>query len=104
MDDNPTHVEMLARHDRAVSVHDRRLDAHGEQLGEIRTTLATLTEIERQNQQRIDESYKRIDRVDARVTALEARPARRWDTAVTAALTAVAGGLAGYVLAGAGLG
>ena len=45
MDDNPTHVEMLARHDRAVSVHDKRLDAHGEQLGEIRTTRATLTEI-----------------------------------------------------------
>ena len=104
MDDNPTHVEMLARHDRAVSVHDKRLDAHGEQQGEIRTTLATLSEIERQNQQRIDESYQRIDRVDARVAALEARPARRWDTAATAALTAVAGGLAGYVLAGAGLG
>ena len=103
MEDNPKHVEMLARHERAVAVHDKRLDAHGEQLDEIRTTLATLTEIERQNQQRIDESYARIDRVDARVAALEARPARRWDSLATAALTALVGGLAGYLMAGAGL-
>lgn len=103
MEDNQTHVQMLAKHDRAVSVHDKRLDAHGEQLDEIRTTLATLTEIERQNQQRIDESYHRIDQVDARVAALEARPAKRWDSLATAALTALVGGLAGYVLAGAGL-
>ena len=42
--------------------------------------------------------------VSRHVAALEARPARRWDSLATAALTALVGGLAGYVLAGAGIG
>lgn len=97
MEDNPTHVEKLARHDRAVEVHDKRLDAHGAQLDEMRVLLATLTELEKQN-------AKLIADTQSRLAALEARPARRWDSLATAALTAVAGGLAGWVLAGAGVG
>ena len=83
-------------HDRAIRVHDQRLDAHSERLDEMGRLMVKLTDIEEQNQ-------RRIDSVDARLAALEGRPARRWDSLATAALTALVGGLAGYLMVGAGL-
>ena len=65
-------------------------------LDEMGRLMVKLTDIEEQNQ-------RRIDSVDARLAALEGRPARRWDSLATAALTALVGGLAGYLMAGAGL-
>lgn len=91
------HCEEHRAHERAIEVHDKRLDAHGSEIERMQVLLAKLTSIEEQNQARIDGH-------EARLAALESRPARRWDTAVTAALTALAGGLAGYMFAGAGLG
>ena len=96
MEDNSNHIAMLAKHERAVGAHDKRLDSHSEQIDEMQKLLVKLTQIEEQNQ-------ARINSVDARVAALEARPARRWDSLATAALTALVGGLAGYLMAGAGL-
>ena len=51
-------------------MHDKRLDSHGGQIDDIKETLAALREIERQNQER-------IDRMDERIAALEAVPAKR---------------------------
>lgn len=77
-------------------MHDKRLDSHGGQIDDIKETLAALREIERQNQER-------IDRMDERIAALEAVPAKRWDSLVGYALTALAGGVAGMAMAHMGL-
>ncbi len=90
------HCEDHAAHGRAISVHDKRLDSHGGQIDDIKETLAALREIERQNQER-------IDRMDERIAALEAVPAKRWDSLVGYALTALAGGIIGMAMAQMGL-
>lgn len=86
---NPAHV-------RAIDMHDKRLDAHSADIHEMQKLLVKLTQIEKQNQER-------INAMEQRIAEIEARPARRWDTLVVAVLTTLAGGLGGYLLAGAGL-
>lgn len=77
-------------HSRAIAHHDSRLDAHGEQLDRLSQALASLTEIERQNQER-------IDKMDERISALENIPASRWNQSVNYMLTAGLGAIAGYM-------
>lgn len=84
-------------HARAIEKHDERLDAHGRQLDTLAETLAALKEIERQNQER-------IDAMDRRIAELEAQPAKRWEKAVTVAITGVVGAVVGMALAAAGMG
>ena len=76
-------------HDRAITHHDKRLDAHGEQLDKLSAALASLTEIEKQNQ-------VRIDKMDERISVLESVPASRWNKASEYALTAVLGAAIGF--------
>ena len=76
-------------HDRAIRDHDRRLDAHGEQIDKLSAAVASLTEIERQNQER-------IDKMDERLAALESVPASRWNKATDYALTALLGAVIGF--------
>ena len=83
-------------HSRAIGQHDNRLDAHTHQLDKLSETLARLTEIEHQNQ-------LRIDKVDERLAALESVPADRWHKASDYVLTAVLGLVIGVVAANAGL-
>ena len=88
MDD---HCEEHSAHARAISSFDKRLDAHGSQLDALNETLAALKEIERQNQQRIDD-------IDMRVTAVEQKPGKRWDELVSRALLVAMAAIAGYAL------
>lgn len=76
-------------HERAIQHHDRRLDAHGEQIDKLSAAVASLTEIERQNQER-------IDKMDERLAALESVPASRWNKATDYALTALLGAVIGF--------
>lgn len=78
-------------HERAIGSHDKRLDAHGSQLDALNETLAALKEIERQNQQRIDD-------IDMRVTAVEQKPGKRWDDLVSKTLLVATAAIAGYAL------
>lgn len=79
-------------HERAIAVHDKRLDAHGDAIDDLRTAIVKLTDIERQNQTRIDAMEDALreakESMDERISQLEARPGRRWDTAVTVVVTA----------------
>lgn len=97
MEDTSAHVAKLAEHDRAVRVHDKRLDSHGEQIDEMQKLLVKLTELERQNAELIRDTQRRL-------AAIESKPAKRWDALGAAALTALAGGIVGYLLAGLGIG
>lgn len=83
-------------HARAIRKHDERLDFHGSQLDTLGETLATLKEIECQNQER-------IDALEGRVSQLESVPNERWEKAVSAMLTAIVGAVVGMALANAGI-
>ena len=88
-------------HERAIDQHDKRLDAHGTQLDKLNATLEKLTVIEEQNQKRLDRQDEEMDRHDERIAALEAAPAKRWDSlvnyVVTAAVALVIGIVAGQI-------
>lgn len=77
-------------HARAIEHHDNRLDAHGEQLDKLSAALASLTEIERQNQER-------LDKLDERLANLESVPANRWNNAANYAITAGLGACFGFL-------
>lgn len=83
-------------HERAIKQHDKRLDTHGEQLDTLNETLATLRVIEQQNQ-------KRLDGHDERISALEAAPAKKWETITNYALTAIIALVLGIVAGHFGL-
>lgn len=80
MDHCPEH----SAHDRAISEHDSRLEAHGKQIDKLNESIATLTEIERQNQ-------ALMDKADERIAALESVPASRWNKATDCTLTVLLG-------------
>lgn len=77
---------------KGIEIHDTRLGSHGQQLDTINETLAALKEIEKQNQER-------IDNLDKRLADLESVPKQRWNSVVNYLLTALLGIVAG-VLAG----
>lgn len=91
------HCPEHSAHERAIEQHDHRLDAHGESLDKLTETLATLREIERQNQERIDAMGERI-------AALESVPASRWQKATDYVLAAVLGLAVGAMAASIELG
>ena len=91
------HCPEHSAHERAIEQHDHRLDAHGDSLDKLTETLATLREIERQNQERIDAMGERI-------AALESVPASRWQKAMDYVLAAVLGLAVGAMAASIGLG
>lgn len=84
-------------HSRAIEMHDKRLDAHSADIHKMQQLLVKLTQIEEQNQ-------ARINAVEQRLAEIDTRPAKRWDTLVVAVLTAVVAGMVGYLLRGLGLG
>ena len=90
------HCQEHSAHERAIAQHDKRLDGHSQSLDALMETLATLKEIERQNQER-------IDCIDERLAEIEAKPARRWDAVADKALTVVMGGVLGFALAQIGI-
>lgn len=78
-------------------MHDNRLDAHGEEIDSMRECIARLTAL-----QESDSEWRRD--ADARIAALEAKPAKRWDAAVDKAVMAVVTGVLGFALARIGMG
>ena len=83
-------------HSLSIELHDKRLDAHSVQLDKLSENLVRLTEIEHQNQ-------LRIDKVDERLVALESVPADKWHKASDYVLTAALGLVIGVVAANTGL-
>ena len=90
------HCADHSAHERAIDTHDKRLDSHSEQLDALIQNLAELKEIAHQSQMT-------IDRMDARISALESKPARRWDALVEKALYVVVAAVVGYALGAFGL-
>lgn len=81
-------------HQRAIRVHDERMAAHGKELDDLRECVVRLTAL--QETQREEFSEWRHE-AEARLSAIENAPAKRWETATTAMLTAIVGALVGFV-------
>lgn len=62
--------------------------------------LATSMEVMAERQEKVVET---VDKLDSKVTALESKPAKRWDDLVDKAVWLVASALIGYALAHLGL-
>lgn len=85
------HCADHSAHERAISSHDKRLDSHSEQLDALTQNLVELKEIAHQSQMT-------IERMDSRISALEAQPGRRWDALVEKALLVVVAAVVGYAV------
>lgn len=85
------HCDDHSAHERAITSHDKRLDSHSAQLDALTQNLVELREIAHQNQMA-------IDRMDRRISTLEAKPGRRWDALVEKALLAVCAAIVGYAV------
>ena len=72
-------------HERAIALHDKRLEAHGGEIDELRECVVRLTAIQEANT-----AWQTA--AEERIAALEAAPAKRWDSyALTAVLAFVVG-------------
>lgn len=82
--------------ERAINQHDKRLDKHSQEMDQMRECIARLTAL-----QESDSEWRKD--ADARIDALEQKPARRWDSAVDKAVLAVIAGVVGFALAQMGI-
>ncbi len=83
-------------HERAIGKHDARLDSHSEAIDQLRDCVTRLTALQEQDAAWHAEAEKHIE-------ALESAPAARWKTVETAAISTLAGGVAGAVLMAIGI-
>ena len=77
-------------HERAIALHDKRLEAHGGEIDELRECEHTHTPKQHAN-------TPSQTAAEERIAALEAAPAKRWDSVVNYALTAVLAFVVGIV-------
>lgn len=90
------HCDEHSAHARAIKRHDDRMDAHGRELDDLRECVVRLTALQ-------EESARWRAEADQRIAALESKPARQWETAVTAVVTAVVGAIVGFAMASLGM-
>lgn len=104
-----TNEELTERYvelDERVTRHSEQIKTCFNQIGEFRTLaesvhkLATTVEIMVREQK---DTNKKVDKLTTDVEAIKDKPAKRWETVITVAITAVITGLATYVLTQIGL-
>lgn len=88
-------------HQRAIRVHDERMEKHGRELDDLRECVVRLTALQ-ESQAKEYAEWRR--EAEARIVAIEAAPAKRWETITAAALTAMVGAVVGFIVANIGLG
>ena len=93
------HERRLTEVEARSSSNTHRLDKL-EESNEVMRSLATSMEVMAERQTHIVET---VDQLDAKVTALEEKPAKRWDGLVDKVIWTVAAALVGFVLARMGL-
>lgn len=93
----PDHKE----HARAINAHDKRLDSHSADIDrqrveqfEMRIAIQQLTDIQQQMQALIVQNEQALERQDARISAIEDRPAHDAQR-VKDSILAAAGGAVG---------
>lgn len=77
-------------HQRAIDSHDERLEAHGGEIDELRECVVRLTAL-----QEAHTAWQ--EHADERISALEAAPAKRWESVTNYVLTAALAFVVGIV-------
>ena len=86
----------VAEHDLELKHHEERLGTL-EQNNKILTDRATSLAVMSRDQKTLT---NKVDAVIAKVDIIEQRPAKRWDTVVTAIISAIVGLMIGFMLKG----
>lgn len=90
----PEYCQEHSAHQRAIRVHDERMEKHGRELDDLRECVVRLTALQ---ESQAKEYAEWRHEAEARLSAIENAPAKRWETATTAMLTAIVGALVGFV-------
>ena len=97
---------MDLEHERRLTEVEERSKSNSHRLDKLEESteainrLATSMEVMAERQEQVVET---VDRLDAKVTTLEEKPAKRWDSLVDKIVWAIAAALIGFVLAQMGL-
>ena len=97
---------MDLEHERRLTEVEERSKSNSHRLDKLEESteainrLATSMEVMAERQEQVVET---VGRLDAKVTTLEERPAKRWDALVDKIIWTVAAALIGFVLAQVGL-
>ena len=97
---------MDLEHERRLTEVEERSKSNSHRLDKLEESteainrLATSMEVMAERQEQVVET---VDRLDAKVTTLEEKPAKRWDSLVDKIVWAIAAALIGFALAQMGL-
>ena len=97
---------MDLEHERRLTEVEERSKSNSHRLDKLEESteainrLATSMEVMAERQEQVVET---VGRLDAKVTTLEEKPAKRWDSLVDKIVWAIAAALIGFVLAQVGL-
>ena len=97
--DNPRDCPMSAR----IEALERANEQHGKSHREIYGRLGTLETATAVQETKLDTILKKLDDINDKVEALEAKPARRWESMVEKAIWAVCAAVIAWFLARMGL-
>lgn len=93
------HERRLAAVEQRAKSNSHRLDKL-EESTQILNRLATSMEVMAQRQEQVADT---VDKLDCKVTALENKPAKRWEALADKALWSVCAAVIGFILAKLGL-
>lgn len=94
------HEQRLTAVEERAKSNTKRLDKLEESTEAI-SRLATSMEVMAERQEQVADT---VDKLDGKVTALEAKPGKRWEGLVDKAIWAVVAAVIGFLLARIGLG
>lgn len=80
-----------------------KLEESTEAISRLATSMEVMAERQEQCVTSVGTLDKKVSTLDGKVTALEQKPAKRWDGMVDKAISALVGGLIAYMLSKAGI-
>ena len=103
----------LAHEKRLTAVEERsksnakrldKLEESTEAIGRLATSMEVMAEQQKQFAEKQGDVAESVEKLDCKVTALEQKPAKRWDGLWDKAIGAIVGGLVAFLLFKLGLG
>ena len=97
---------MDLEHERRLAAVEQRAKSNTHRLDKLEESTETLNRLATSMEEmahRQEQVADTVDKLDSKVTALENKPAKRWDALVDKAIWAVTAALLGYVLGQLGL-
>lgn len=91
-------------HARAIEQHDKRLDAHGDEIDNLSECVVRLTALQESNAKWQEANAKWQEVAEERIAALEAAPAKRWESVTGYIITYGIALVLGYIAAQIGIG